>query len=246
LLGPIHEGNTMTTPVELKTPPNLNSHHVRTYEEIFRHPAAHNLAWHDVLSLLSALADDTDESNGNIHVTRNGHTAVFHAPKHESVVSAETSRAVRHFLENSGEIAIPRLVAAPVRLLVIIDHHEAKIYRTESHGSLAQKLTPYDPHGFRRHLRTEVPETAGKREPERKSFYENIVVTLRGADEILIFGTGTGKSSAMDHLVAELKHYHGDVAEHVVGSIVVDESHLSEAQVLARAREFFGSVGAKN
>ena len=100
---------------------------------------------------------------------------------------------------------------------------------------------PYDPHGFGRHLRSENPETDGKRQPERKSYYEAIAATLRGADEILIFGSGTGESSAMEQLLAELKHNHGDVAQHIVGSIVVDEHHLTEGQALAHAREFFAS-----
>ena len=72
-------------------------------------------------------------------------------------------------------------------------------------------------------------------QPERKSFYEAIAATLRGADQILIFGSGTGESSAMDQLVADLKHNHQDVAKHIVGSIVIDAHHTTEAQLLAQA-----------
>ena len=84
---------------------------------------------------------------------------------------------------------------------------------------------PYDPHGFGRHLRSDTPETDGKRKPERKSYYEAVAATLRGADQILIFGHGTGESSAMEQLVADLKHNHKDVAKHVVGTIAVDGHH---------------------
>ena len=98
---------------------------------------------------------------------------------------------------------------------------------------------PYDPHGFGRHLRSDTEETDGKRKPERKSFYEAVAATLRGADQILIFGNGTGESSAMEQLLADLKHNHRDVAKHIVGSIVVDAQHLTEGQLLAKAREFF-------
>jgi imidazoleglycerol phosphate dehydratase HisB len=43
----------------------------------------------------------------------------------------------------------------------------------------------------------------------------------------------------MDHLLAELKLHHPDIAKRVVGSIVVDEHHLTEDQLLAKARELF-------
>jgi imidazoleglycerol phosphate dehydratase HisB len=55
----------------------------------------------------------------------------------------------------------------------------------------------------------------------------------------LIFGTGTGASSAMEHLLAELRHNDRDIAERIVGSIAVDEHHLTEDQLLAKARELF-------
>ena len=103
---------------------------------------------------------------------------------------------------------------------------------------------PYDPHGFVRHLRSDTPETDGKRKPERKSFYESIAATLRGADKILIFGHGVGESSAMEQLLADLKHNHRDVAKQIVGSIVVDGKHQTEGQLLAQARDFFSTNDA--
>ena len=86
-------------------PPKLNGRHQRTYEAIFRHPAAHNLEWHDVRSLLDALADVVEGQNGAIQVTRNGHLVALHAPKHKDVATVEVLMAIRHFLEKSGEIA---------------------------------------------------------------------------------------------------------------------------------------------
>ncbi len=38
----------MNTSDIINTPAHLNGHHRHTYEAIFRHPAAHNLEWHDV------------------------------------------------------------------------------------------------------------------------------------------------------------------------------------------------------
>ena len=233
----------MTTENRLKTPPDLKGRHQHTYEAIFRHPAAHNLEWHEVRSLLAALGDVADGHNGTVQVTRNGQTVTLHAPKHKDIATVEDLLTIRHFLAQSGEPARPPAVAPGAQLLVVIDHHEAKIYHSESRGSVPQQLVPDDPHGFGRHLRTHTEETNGKRQPERKSFYEAIAATLRGADRILIFGSGTGESSAMAQLLADLKHNHRDVAERVVGSIVIDAHHQTENQLLAQAREFFASPG---
>jgi predicted RNA-binding protein with PIN domain len=77
-----------------------------------------------------------------------------------------------------------------------------------------------------------------------KSFYEAIAKTLHGAEQILVFGSGTGASSAMEELLIELKHHHGDVAKRVVGSVVLNETHLTEDQLLAKAREFYAGLAS--
>ena len=140
---------------------------------------------------------------------------------------------------HKDETDTPPPVAAGLHLLVVIDHRQARIYQAELHGSVPQRVMPYDPDGFGRHLRDVQDDSTGQRKPERKSFYEAVAKTLRGAEKVLLFGSGTGASSAMDQLLAELKHHHADLAKHIVGSVVVDESHLTEAQLLAKAREFY-------
>ena len=74
--------------------------------------------------------------------------------------------------------------------------------------------------------------------PERKSFYDAVAKTLAGASDILIFGSGTGASSAMEMLLAALQEHPPDVAKCVVCSMVLDAQHLTEDQLLAKAREF--------
>ncbi len=130
-------------------------------------------------------------------------------------------------------------------LLVVIDHRHASVYKTELHGSVPQKVTPYDPHGLGRHLHNVQDDSNGQRKPERRSFYEAIAKTLQGAEQILLFGSGTGASSAMEELLAQLKHHHDDVAKRVVGLVVVDETHLSENQLLAKARDFYADLSSQ-
>jgi hypothetical protein len=134
--------------------------------------------------------------------------------------------------------------AAP-HLLVVIDHQEARVYRTEIHAAVPKRLVPFDPHGYGRHLHSAHEPTDGKRQPERKSFYEGIAKTLQGAEQILLFGSGTGRSSAMDQLLADLKDHHPDVAKKIIGSVVVDPHHTTEEQLLAHAREFYAAHNRK-
>lgn len=87
--------------------------------------------------------------------------------------------------------------------------------------------------------------TDGKSQAGRKSFYEVIAKTLRGAEQVLLFGIGTGRSSAMEVLLADLKEHHPDVAARVIGSVVVDAHHTTEDQLLAKAREFYAEYNRK-
>ena len=71
-----------------------------------------------------------------------------------------------------------------------------------------------------------------------------MAAALEGAGPILIFGTGTGTGSEMEQFVAWLGQHHPDVARRVIGSLAIDENHLTEGQLLAKAREFHAGAGA--
>ena len=190
--------------------------------------------------MLSAMkdAEAIEEGNGNLKVTRNGQTLVLHRPRGKDLADKKELMHVRHFLERSETLA-PIPATAGTHLLVVIDHREARIFSTEMHGSVPQRIMPYDPFGFDRDLHYNQDDANGQRKPEKKAFYEAVAKTLTGAKQILIFGTGTGNSSAMEVLVAELKQNHHDIAQHIIGTFAVDEHHLTEDQLLAKARELF-------
>ena len=46
----------------------------------------------------------------------------------------------------------------------------------------------------------------------------------------------------MDQFVAWLRLHHPSLAERIIGCLVVDEHHLSEGQLLEKAREFYENV----
>ena len=222
----------------------LITSHRSTYDAIFQHPAARNLHWRDVRSLLAALAEVVDASNGSMKVTRGEQTLILHPARDKDVAEVKELMEIRHFLERTGADS-PVVAAEGAHLLVVIDHREARIYRAELHGSVPQRITPYDPHGFGRYLHYVQDDSHGQRKPERKSYYEAVAKTLHGAKKILLFGSGTGSSSAMEQLLADLKRRHPQLAERVAGCVVVDEQHLTENQLLAKARDFFAKIASE-
>jgi hypothetical protein len=224
--------------------PKMDSHlsgpHQKTYQHIFQHPMPHNLQWREVWSMLNALTDATavEDESGNLKVKRNGQMLVLHRPRGKDLADKKELMQVRHFLERSGVVPTPPAPAG-THLLVVIDHRQARIYTTELHGTIPERIAPYDPFGFGRDLHYNQDDSNGQRKPEPKSFYEAVAKTLQGAKQILLFGTGTGSSSAMEALLEDLRRNHKEIAARVVGSVVVDEHHLTEDQLLAKAREQF-------
>jgi hypothetical protein len=218
----------------------LSNSHQKVYQRLLEQPMPHNLQFREVWAMLSAIpgANVVEDDKGNLKVARNGQTLMLHRPRGKDLADKKELMQVRHFLERSGA-PMPSPAAAGTHLLVVIDHRQARIYRTEMHGTVPQKITPYDPFGFGRDLHYNQDDSNGQRKPELKSFYEAVAKTLHGAEQILMFGTATGASSAMEQLLAELKRNHPDLAKRVIGSQVIDEHHTTENQLLAKARESF-------
>lgn len=218
----------------------LTGVHATTYQRVFQHPMPHNLQWREVWSMLEAIADivTAEDAQGNLKLTRNGQTLTAHRPRGKDLADKKELMRVRHFLERSTA-SPPRPAALGAHLLVVIDHRAARIYSAELHGTVPRRITPYDPLGFGRYLHYNQDDSNGQRKPERKSFYEAVAETLSNAEKILVFGTGTGASSAMEQLMLDLKQRHPNIAKRVIASKVVDEHHLTEDQLLAKARELF-------
>lgn len=218
----------------------LSGTHQKTYQRLLEHPMPHNLQWREVRSVLEALpgAHASEDDKGNLKVKRNGQSLLLHRPRDKDLTDKHEFTQIRHFLERSGT-PVAEAAKSGTDLLVVIDHREARIYSAELRGSVPERITPYDPFGFGRDLHYNQDDSNGQRKPEQKNFYEAVAKTLGNARRILLFGTGTGASSAMEQLLSDLKRLHKDLAERIVGTVAVDEHHLTDDQLLAKARELF-------
>lgn len=219
----------------MNPPSNLKGSHLRTYNTIFQHPLSHNLDWREVRSLFKHLGEVTEESNGHFKITRNGQTLVLHRPNTKDVANADEVMSLRHFLEKSETISATT-DSKDTHWLLLIDHHEARIFRSEMHGDLPRKILPAE---YSQHTRDSGDVSRGKEKPDATSFFKPVAEALQAAAEILVFGTGTGASSEMNQFTAWLNQHHPELARRVVGSVVVDERHLTDDQLLAKAREFY-------
>ena len=222
----------------MKPPAELTGAHLRTYQTIFQHPVSHNLGWHDVHALLRQLGQVEEESNGNFKATRNGQTLVLSPARTKDVTETDELMRIRGFLARSEAIP-PEEKGQEARWLVVIDHHEARIFRSELHGSVAEQIRPHQTdaaisgtHGFGDFSR-------GHEKPAPESFFGPIAVALKEAGQILLFGSGRGAANEMDQLVAWLKAHHPELARRITGSLIIDEHHLTDAQLLAKARDFY-------
>jgi len=225
----------------MTSPALLTGSHLRTYNTIFQHPVSHNLGWHDVDALFRHLGQVVENPNGSLTVTRNGQTLVLQPHRTKDVAETSELMTLRHFLERS-ETPEPAADGGEAHWLVVIDHHEARIYRSARPGAVSQQVRPHMPEDFFRHAHNSQNFSRGQEKPDPNSFFEPVAAMLNGAGKILVFGTGTGGSSEMDQFVAWLKLNRPPLAARIVGALAVDEYHLTEGQLLAKAREFYASA----
>ena len=139
---------------------------------------------------------------------------------------------------NEHHKPVPTAHAQSCRMVVAIDHHAAHVFRNPGEPQPAKEVTiePYDPHHFHHHLvHRKEAHYKGDRAPEETSFYEEVAKALVPAQEIVLIGHGTGKSSAVDYLVEYLKKHHADISRRITSIEIADLSALTQPQIEALA-----------
>ena len=70
---------------------HLDNHHRRTAQAILSHPVSHNIEWRDVLSLLEAIGEVSEEDNGKFKVAIGGETETLHRPSGKDIDAQRSS-----------------------------------------------------------------------------------------------------------------------------------------------------------
>jgi hypothetical protein len=216
----------------------------KTLRTLFAHPLSHNLKWKDAVSLFEALGS-VEEKSKNEFSFRIGHEHhVMSKPSSKDLVSSELMD-LRHFAARAGWSADAflrpgsRPDPAAQDLLVVIDHHEARIYEIDITSTDVSKhlIRPYDPHHFLHHLtHKDQSREHGQRAPEDIAYYERIAQAVASGGRIIFISHGKGKSSAGHHLTAYLSSYHSEIYQRIVREVDADFVHMTEPQLLEIGR----------
>jgi hypothetical protein len=229
----------MTAP-ETDLAARLTGAHRRTFDAIFRHPAAHNLEWTDTLALIDTLGRSTERANNEYVFEVAGERYLMHKP-HTKDLTADKVIDLRHFLMRAGSrprTAVRPDAAAP-DLLIVVDHHDARIFHVDvaSGNPSVHAIRPYDPHHFLHHAaHKDQSRERGQRAPEEPAYYERIADAAALGGRIVLIGHGSGKSNAELHLAEYLRAHHPDAYKRVVTERIADLSAVTEPQLLDIAR----------
>ena len=124
-------------------------------------------------------------------------------------------------------------------VVVALTTREAKVWATGvKPGAKPEMIMAADPHAEHRHVRTGQADHMHHRRIDDAVFYGAIADAVAGAGSILLMGHGKGKANAMLSFVQFLERKRPDVARLVEGAVDHDLEAMTDAQVLAAAREW--------
>jgi hypothetical protein len=203
-----------------------------------------SLSWADTLELIGHIGEVQPHGHDESVFIVGTQRAFFKHPHTHDLGIEEVAR-LRKFLRNAGQELSASVPIQPCRMVVVIDHHVAHVYQ-DIDGKVPESehtAHPYDPFGFHHHLiHRKEAHYKGERTPEDKAFYEEIAQDLVPANEIVLIGHGTGKSSAVDHLAEYLKESHHDISRHVIATETADLSALTLPEIEAIAKQHMIAV----
>lgn len=80
---------------------DLNNHHRDTLRKVFAHPTSANVEWREVLSLLQAVGEVSEEHNGKFKITLGPETEIVQRPR-EKDVDTQMIVDLRRMLTGAG------------------------------------------------------------------------------------------------------------------------------------------------
>ncbi len=204
-----------------------------TYQKIFHQPISMDVQRTDVRSLLESLGAVTDAGGDNLQVTRNGHVLVLLSIGDKQYESADELIALRHFLKRS-ENPQQGSNGREAHLLLVIGHHEARLFRSEIYGGFPEQILPQGVNGV-----LPIADSVFAEKTDICSLFDLIAQALSATGKILVFGESSSSQLDMDCFIGWLKRQHPDLAERIIGSMVLNEDRVDSGLLLAKAREFF-------
>lgn len=230
----------------------MRRHHLRTLQALFAHPLQHGVRVSQVEALCRALgAEVSEREDRRLHIRLpNGAETWIRAScgVRQPDLDAEAVMRVRRFLEEAGvrpdhpevDPASPRGDQSH-RLVLHLNHHQTDAYRLEGNDVEHAVLRPHGVWGSGQSLtHRHDRDVAGQRAPLDADYLARITAAMVDADAVLLLGHGTGASDMRQVLLHHLQTHRRDLLDRIVGIETLDDGGMSEAQLLAIAREHLG------
>src|SRR5580704_10644449 len=154
----------------------MSKHLESLHQNLLNGKLPHNLSWSEAVELVEHLGEVQPHGDDEF-VFRVGSQRVFFKKAHTHDLGVEEVSRLRKFLKEAGTGAQVQEPAQPNRMIVVIDHHAAHVYRDlgGSRPADERKVQPYDPYNFHHHLiHRKQAHYRGERVPEEDSFYEEV------------------------------------------------------------------------
>jgi len=130
--------------------------------------------------------------------------------------------------------------AAPPILVLVMDHHGARIYRMDpaSGDDSRHEIHPYDSHRLLHHrAHREKSDENSKHETEQMAFYDRVADAVAAGGRIMVLVHGDEKGDDVRSLTDYLRKHHRETYQRVVGTLTTDLSNITQPQVLALAEQ---------
>lgn len=231
----------------------MKRQHRQTLQALFAHPLQHGLRCSRVEALLLSFGARVEHlGDHRLQVTLpDGQRAVLRGATglHHPWLDEEGVLRLRHLLKEAGitpehpeaQEAGPRGDQAH-RLVVRLDHRGASLWHLVGEQVEQAQLQPHGLWGGEQNLsHRHERDIAGQRAPLDHAYLEQVSSAMQEADAVLLLGHGHGQADVRQLLVDHLHRHHPTLLQRLVGVVRVDDSAMSEPELLALAREHFGN-----
>ena len=216
----------------------MSKHLESLHQNLLSGKLPHNLSWSEAVELVEHLGEVQPHGGDEFVFRVGGQRVFFKKPQTHDLGLEEVSR-LRKLLKEAGPGLQAEKPAQSCRMIVVIDHRAAHIYRDFGGSRPADEhaVQPYDPYNFHHHLiHRKEAHYRGERVPEEDSFYEEIAKDITPANEIVLIGHATGKSNAADFLAEYLQTHHPDISRRVIATESADLSAVTEPEIESLAK----------
>jgi hypothetical protein len=232
----------------------MSLHHQDTLQALYAHPLRHNIRWDHLQSLWQALGGDVehlDQQRLKLRLPDGSETWMHHAVgRRHAVLTGDDVLRVRHLLQQAG-IRPEHPVAEPAasrgdqsrRMLMRLNHRGADLYVLEGETPEHFSLRPHGLWGSGQNLtHRHDRDVAGQRAPLDADYLNRLMRTLEAAERVLVLGHGRGEASLLHTFLDHVRRHRPDLLHRISATETVDDSAMSEAQLLAHARRHFGNL----